>query len=126
MMKTNDGFQYAYNAQAMVDEEAQVIVAHSVSNQAGDAQQLMEMIETTEANLGAAGIDENPRHVLADAGYCSEKNVTEATQAGVDVLIATGRIKQDEQVPAAREDRSPKTPRQREDGAATADQKGEG
>ena len=28
MMKTTDGFHYAYNAQAVVDEEAQVIVAH--------------------------------------------------------------------------------------------------
>ena len=35
-------------------------MAHSVSNQAADAQQLMEMIEVTEANLGAAGIDEYP------------------------------------------------------------------
>ena len=40
MMKTTDGFHYAYNAQAVVDEEAQVIVAHSVTNQAADAQQL--------------------------------------------------------------------------------------
>ncbi len=101
MMKTNDGYQYALNAQAMVDEEAQVIVAHSVSNQAADAQQLMEMIEATEANLGAAGIEENPDTVITDAGYFSEKNVTDATDAGVDVLIATGRIKHNERVPAA-------------------------
>ena len=101
MMKTNDGYQYAFNAQVMVDEKAQVIVAHSVSNQAADAQQLMEMIEATEANLGAAGIDENPDTVITDAGYFSEKNVTEATEAGVDVLIATGRIKHNERVPAA-------------------------
>jgi hypothetical protein len=101
MMKTNDGYQYAFNAQAMVDEEAQVIVAHSVSNQAADAQQLMEMIEATETNLGAASIDENPDTVITDAGYFSEKNVTDATEAGVDVLIATGRIKHNERVPAA-------------------------
>src|ERR1700677_1355671 len=69
MMKTNDGYQYAFNGQAVVDEEAQVIVAHSVSNQAADAQQLMEMIEGTETNLGAAGIDENPDTYITDAGY---------------------------------------------------------
>ena len=101
MMKTNDGYQYAQNAQAVVDEEAQVILAHSVSNQAADATHLMEMIEATEANLGAAGIDENPDTYITDAGYFSEKNVTDATDAGVDVLIATGRLKHDEQVPAA-------------------------
>ena len=38
---------------------------------------------------------------ITDAGYFSEKNVTDATDAGVDVLIATGRIKHDERVPAA-------------------------
>ena len=31
MMKTNEGFQYAYNAQAVVDEESQVIIAAEVS-----------------------------------------------------------------------------------------------
>jgi hypothetical protein len=101
MMKTTDGFNYAFNAQAMVDEEAQVVLAHSVSNQAADAPHLMEMIEATEANLGAAGIDENPDTVITDAGYFSEKNVTDATDAGVDVLIATGRITHHERVPAA-------------------------
>jgi transposase len=101
MMKTNDGYQYAQNAQAVVDEEAQVILAHSVSNQAADAPQLMEMIEATEANLGAAGIEGNPDTFITDAGYFSEKNVTDATDAGVDVLIATGRLKHHERVPDA-------------------------
>jgi transposase len=101
MMKTNDGYQYAQNAQAVVDEEAQVILAHSVSNQAADAPHLMEMIEATEANLGAAGIEGNPDTFITDAGYFSEKNVTDATEAGVDVLIATGRLKHHEQVPDA-------------------------
>jgi hypothetical protein len=101
MMKTNDGYQYAQNAQAVVDEEAQVILAHSVSNQAADAPHLMEMIEATEANLGAAGIEGNPDTFITDAGYFSEKNVTDAAEAGVDVLIATGRLKHHERVPDA-------------------------
>jgi len=101
MMKTTDGFHYAFNAQAVVDEEVQVILAHSVSNQAADAPHLIEMIEATEANLGAAGIDENPDTLIADAGYFSENNVNDATDAGVDVLIATGRIRHDERVSPA-------------------------
>jgi len=101
MMKTTDGFHYAFNAQAVVDEEAQVIVAHSVSDQATDVTQLMEMIEVTETTLGAADIDENPDTYIADAGYFSERNVIDATDAGVDVLIATGRLKHHEQVPDA-------------------------
>ncbi len=101
MMKTTDGFHYAFNAQAVVDEEAQVVVAHSVSNQAADAPHLIEMIEATEANLGAADIEENPDTVITDAGYFSENNVNDATDAGVDVLIATGRIRGDERVSPA-------------------------
>ncbi len=71
----------------MVDEEAQVILAQSVSNQAADAPHLMEMIGITEANLGAADIEEDPDTVIADAGYLSEKNVTDVTDAGVDVSL---------------------------------------
>jgi transposase len=43
MMKTNDGFHYAYNAQAVVDEAAQVVIAASLTPQAGDVLQLFEM-----------------------------------------------------------------------------------
>ena len=85
----------------MVDEEAQVVVAHSVSNQATDVGHLMEMIEITQHTLGAADIDENPDTFIADAGYFSEQNVTDATDAGADVLIATGRLKHHERVPDA-------------------------
>jgi len=101
MMKTNDGFHYAFNAQALVDEEAQVIIAHAVTNQAADAPHLIEMIEVAEANLGAADIEDTFDTVLADAGYCSEDNLMAAEDAGVDVLIATGRVKRNERVQSA-------------------------
>ncbi len=108
MMKTTDGFHYAFNAQAMVDEQAQVVLAHQVSNQAADAPHLMTMLEVTEANLAAAGIGEDPDTVIADAGYFSEANVVDATDAGVDVLIATGRIKHGARVPDAPRGRIPR------------------
>jgi transposase len=101
MMKTNDGFQHAFNAQAVVDEEAQVIVAAEVSNQASDAGQLLPMIAVTETNLDAAGIEEDFDVMLSDAGYCSEQNLNDAKAADVDVLIATGRIRRGEHVPAS-------------------------
>jgi transposase len=104
MMKTNEGFQYAYNAQAMVDEEAQVIIAQAVTNQAADAPQLMDMIELADANLGAADIDDTFDTALADAGYCSEDNLVSAQQAGVDVLIEASASSQHSA------GRSPKTP----------------
>ena len=118
MMKTTDGFHYAFNAQAVVDEEAQVVVAHSVSNQAADAPHLIEMIEATEANLGAADIEENPDTVITDAGYFSENNVNDATDAGVDVLIATGRIRGDERVSPAPRGPIPRDATVKEKGAS--------
>ena len=124
-MKTTDGFHYAYNAQAVVDEESQVVLAHAVTNQAADAAQLIAMIGATEANLDAADIDDSPDRLLADAGYCSEDNVTDATDAGVDVLIATGRIKHGERVPDAPRGPIPKDATVKvNDGPQAADQAG--
>ena len=109
MMKMGDGsFQYAYNAQTVVDEHRQVILATKVTPCAGDVGQLVPMIAETKAALVAAGIPAMPRQMLADAGYCSHDNLTALDDQDVDVLIATGRLKHGEVVPAAPRGRIPK------------------
>ncbi len=114
MMKTNHGFDYAYNAQAVVDEKSQVILAAEVTDAASDVNQLIPMIEKTEENLAAAGIDDTPDTYLADAGYCSEDNL-EATEAlGAEVLAATGRQRHGEQFPKAPRGPIPKSATRRE------------
>ena len=100
-MKTNDGFHYAYNAQAVVDEGAQVIVATAVTQAAGDLGQLFTMADRMAENLAGAGIEERPNVLLADAGYCSDDNLERAKASGLDMLIATGRLKHNERVPDA-------------------------
>ena len=102
MMKTNDGFHYAYNAQAVVDEGAQVILAANLSQRATDVGELFNMVEATTANLTAVGISDQPRVVLADAGYCSKDNLETAASHDTDFLIATGRRKHHERVLAPR------------------------
>jgi transposase len=99
MMKTNDGFHYAYNAQAVVDEHSQVVIAANVTDQAGDVAQLVPMINAATENLADAGIDATPEMVLADAGYCSEDNLEELADTEIDALVATGRIRRNERVP---------------------------
>ncbi|NIA25894.1 MAG: transposase, partial [Gammaproteobacteria bacterium] len=99
MMKTVDGFHYAYNAQAVVDEHSQVVVAANVTDQAGDVQQLFPMIDAATANLADAGIEAVPNMFLADAGYCSQDNLEQISDAKVNALIATGRIRRNERVP---------------------------
>jgi transposase len=114
MMKTTDGFHYAYNAQTVVDEASQVVLAAAVVQAATDIDQLFDMVEATEANLADAGIDDTPDVVLADAGYCSEDNLTKAADAEIDVLIATGRTKDNERVSDTPRGRIPKDATQRE------------
>jgi transposase len=101
MMKTNAGFHYCYNAQAVVDEESQVVLAAEATQQASDVDQLLSMVGVTEANLDDADIDDSPEMVLADAGYCSEANLQQIADAEINALVATGRIRRGERVPDA-------------------------
>lgn len=100
MMKTNRGFDYAFNAQAVVDEAHQIVLTAEVSQQATDVQQFVPMTEQTTRNLVAAGIGRSPETVLADAGYCSEDNLEAAEDLAAQVLIATGRQRHGESFPA--------------------------
>src|SRR5271165_948081 len=52
IMKTKDGFIQGYNAQAAVDAEAQVIVAHGLDANGSDQHQLTPMVDAVEANMG--------------------------------------------------------------------------
>lgn len=114
MMKTNDGFHYAYNAQAVVDEEAQVILATDVTQAANDVDQLFTMTDRMTENLSAVGIEDDPDVVLADAGYCSDDNLEQADASALDMLIATGRLKHNERVPDAPSGPIPKDATRRE------------
>ena len=101
MMKTNDGFNYAYNGQAVVDEDSQVIIAAEITQAATDVNQLMPMIASTKENLESFGTNTTPRVLLVDAGYCSAENLEEIAKARINALIATGRLKHNERVPDA-------------------------
>jgi transposase len=89
-------FLQGYNAQAAVDATAQVIVAAEITQQANDSRQLLPMLEQVAANMGR-----KPDAVSADAGYWSEANATHETVAGIDLHIATGRMKHDQTMTTA-------------------------
>jgi len=115
IMKTSDGsFHYAYNAQAVVDEQTQVILACELNNVATDIAQLIPMIEHTDERLRDADVEDRPTVVLADAGYCSKDNLNDAQNAHVDVLIATGRIRRGERVQPSPRGPIPKNATERE------------
>jgi transposase len=103
IMKTSDNsFHQCYNAQAVVDDAHQVIVATRLGNNAADAPTFKPMVEDTIINC-----ETTPGQVLADAGYFSEDNVAAAAEADVDAFIATGRMKHGETVPPAPRGRIP-------------------
>lgn len=81
-------FEQAYNAQAGVDCDSQVIVTADVTQQTNDKQQLVPMLEQVEENLG-----EIPDRVLADPGYFSEENVESVVRGFVEPFIPRDRSK---------------------------------
>jgi transposase len=88
IMKSKDGFIQAYNAQAAVDAEAQIIVAHDVTQSPVDSAQLVPMTDAIETNLGR-----KPAQLSADAGYCSEANLKALESRNIDAYVATGRAR---------------------------------
>jgi transposase len=86
IMKGRDGFIQAYNAQAAVDADAQIIVAHRLSNNGSDQDALLPLLDAVAANTG-----EMPDEVSADNGFCSEANLAGLIARTVRGYVAAGR-----------------------------------
>jgi transposase len=96
IMKGPDGFLPGYNAQAAVEPMLQLIVGQTVTAATNDKQQLGPMIEVIEEQSG-----QRPEAILADSGYCSEKNLeawesADHPERRIEGFIATERQKHDE------------------------------
>ena len=88
ILKTKDGFIQGYNAQAAVDGQAQVIVAHGLTPSMSDHGQLVPLVDGIEASLQC-----RPKELSADSGYLSEANLKALHGRGIRPYIATGRAK---------------------------------
>jgi transposase len=88
IMKSKDGFVQAFNAQAAVDSEAQIIVAQGVTQDVNDKHQLVPMTGAIETNLGR-----KPKQLSADSGSCSNASIEALETRGIDGYIAPGRAK---------------------------------
>jgi transposase len=87
IMKGPDGFVQAYNVQVAVNE-FQLIVGQAVTQETNDKKQLLPMITTIAQQSG-----ETPTQLLADAGYCSEANLTAIADTPIDAYISTRKQK---------------------------------
>ena len=103
-MPSDHGFEQAYNAQAAADAATMLIVATGVTQAPNDKQQVEPMLATLKAQAEVLGAVEC---LIADSGYCSEKNIKACEAAGIEPLIAVGR---DEHHPDWRERHSEPAP----------------
>jgi transposase len=90
IMKGPDGFVQAYNVQVAVDE-LQLIVGQAVTQETNDRKQLMPMVTTIAQQSG-----DTPSQLLADAGYCSDVNLTAIAGTKIDAYISTRKQKHGE------------------------------
>jgi transposase len=79
-MESDGRNRFSYNAQAVVDEKSQVIVAQEVNNQANDIGLMTPMmekaVEQTQVKV----------QTLTDGGYASSEDFAKAKQAGFSVV----------------------------------------
>ena len=84
IMKTKDGFDQCYNAQAAVTNDM-LIAASYVSDQPNDKQQLEPVLDAIPEQAGKV------EKAALDTGYYSEQNIEIAQERDIDPHIATGR-----------------------------------
>jgi transposase len=92
MLSKKGGFDYAYNGQIAVDEEAGVIVAAELDHRSADVEHLVEMVESVreKRELLDPGSTEATK-LTADAGYFSSAAMGAADGDGIELLISAGR-----------------------------------
>jgi transposase len=101
MPQNNKGWDYGGNAQVVVDDACQIIMAADVVIESNDKQQAVPMALEALANLQAAGIERPVDEAgqaqkiisLEDSGYYSDKAVSGLEALGFDPHIATQRQK---------------------------------
>lgn len=74
--------RFGYNAQAVVDEQAGVIVAAEVVNQENDAGLVVPLVEQAEQNCGRQAAA-----TVADTGYGSGADIMQAQTHGLNFLV---------------------------------------
>jgi Transposase DDE domain/Transposase domain (DUF772) len=80
------GFLQGYDAQAVTNEH-QVVLAAEIETVGGDFGHLEPMLDATQRELAAAGVDEAPGVLLADAGYWHGEQMQRITDRGIQILI---------------------------------------
>lgn len=84
IMKSKDGFLQAYNAQAAVDADSQVIVAQHVTTHGNDMHEMVPILNDIAKRNGRQA-----KELSADAGYSSEHNLKELNRRRIRGYVAS-------------------------------------
>ena len=95
IMKSKQSFEQCYNAQAVVEEGDQLIVAQEVGQSSADNGSLAPLVDQVKQNTGR-----KPQRVLADAGYKGEKNCQALEKRKIRGFVAQGRESRQQEAPA--------------------------
>lgn len=82
------GFEQCYNAQAGVDADTMLVVATTLTQAPNDKQQVEPMLKVLQEQAPKLG---DVQTLIADTGYCSEKNIKACEQVGIEPLLSVAR-----------------------------------
>jgi transposase len=82
VMKSRQGQTLAYNAQAVVDHDSDLIVAAEVCNDETDHAQLIPMLDSTQQTAGQVA-----EQTVADTGYYGGEPIAEAQKRKLPVIV---------------------------------------
>ena len=88
MKVSGGGFEQCYNAQAGVDAHTMLVVATTLTQAPNDKKGVQPMIKVLQEQAAKLG---DVKTLIADTGYCSEKNVVACLEAKMVPLIAVAR-----------------------------------
>jgi transposase len=95
-MKTGHGVIQGYNAQALVDDAHQVIVAAEAIGHGQDYANVAPVMERAKKNAAAAGLGPDyfeGAELTADANYHSEANLATCEEEKLDAIIPDGNFR---------------------------------
>lgn len=92
ILPAGSDFVQGYNAQAAVDAESMLIVAHNAVQAANDKRQVEPMLEPLRVLPQRVGIQQDaPTVLLTDSGYFSQANVEACAGRGIVPMMAEKR-----------------------------------
>lgn len=103
IMVSGRQFLQAYNCQAAVDDQAQIILAADVTQEANDKNQIVPMVAQIKANTEGL----SPKRLTADSGYFNQAHIDELQSDGIDLYVSTAKHKHGTPIPVCPRGRIP-------------------